>query len=86
MATPMYRPVAPILFFCLLMAAAFPMLAAAQSAQQALEESEACALELSQTSRRAEQRYRAFLKFLPDPVFVFNLDNTVGVTDLFSVL
>jgi PAS domain S-box-containing protein len=46
-------------------------------AQQALKESEACALELSQTSRRAEQRYRAFLEFLPDPVFVFNLDNTV---------
>ena len=26
----------------------------------------------------AEQRYRAFLEFLPDPVFVFNLDNTVS--------
>jgi PAS domain S-box-containing protein len=25
-----------------------------------------------------EQRYRAFLEFLPDPVFVFNLDNTVS--------
>jgi len=47
-------------------------------AQQALKESEACALELSQTSRRAEQRYRAFLEFLPDPVFVFNMDNTVS--------
>jgi PAS domain S-box-containing protein len=47
-------------------------------AQQALSESEACALELSQQSRRAEQRYRAFLKFLPIPVFVFNLDNTVS--------
>ena len=46
-------------------------------AQQALKESETCALELSRTSRRAEQRYRAFLRFLPDPVFVFNLDNTV---------
>jgi len=46
-------------------------------AQQALEESETCALELSQTSRRAKQRYRAFLNFLPDPVFVFNMDNTV---------
>ena len=33
MATPMYRPVAPVLLFCLLMAAAFPNLAAAQSAQ-----------------------------------------------------
>ena len=48
------------------------------AAQQALTESEACALELSQQSRRAEQRYRAFLKFLPIPVFVFNLDNTVS--------
>jgi PAS domain S-box-containing protein len=47
-------------------------------AQQALRESEACALELSEQSRRAEQRYRAFLKFLPIPVFVFNLDNTVS--------
>jgi len=46
-------------------------------AQQALKDSEVCALELSRTSRRAEQRYRAFLEFLPDPVFVFNIDNTV---------
>ncbi|MCK4988166.1 MAG: PAS domain S-box protein, partial [Desulfobacterales bacterium] len=42
-------------------------------AQQALKESEACALELSRQSRWAEQRYQAFLKFLPIPVFVFNL-------------
>ena len=47
-------------------------------AQQALKESETCALELSTTSQRAEQRYRAFLEFLPDPVFVFNMDNTVS--------
>jgi len=47
-------------------------------AQEALKESEACALELSQTSIRAEQRYRAFLEFLPVPVFVFNMDNTVS--------
>jgi len=47
-------------------------------AQRALSESEACALELSQQSRLAEQRYRAFLNFLPIPVFVFNLDNTVS--------
>jgi PAS domain S-box-containing protein len=47
-------------------------------AQQALQASQACALELSETSRRAEQRYRAFLNFLPDPVFVFNLDSTVS--------
>ncbi len=31
-----------------------------------------------QASRRAEQRYRAFLNFLPDPVFAFNLDGTVS--------
>jgi PAS domain S-box-containing protein len=47
-------------------------------ARRALKESETCALELSQQSRLAEQRYRAFLKFLPIPVFVFNLDNTVS--------
>jgi PAS domain S-box-containing protein len=46
--------------------------------QRALKESQECALELSETSRRAEQRYRAFLNFLPDPVFVFNLDSTVS--------
>ncbi len=45
--------------------------------QRALKESEVCALELSRTSRQAKQRYRAFLEFLPDPVFVFNMDNTV---------
>ncbi len=47
------------------------------SAQRALKDSEVCALELSRTSRLAEQRYRAFLEFLPDPVFVFNMDSTV---------
>jgi len=47
-------------------------------AQQALQESRTCAMELSETSRRAEQRYRAFLNFLPEPVFVFNLDHTVS--------
>jgi len=47
-------------------------------AQQALKESQTCAMELSETSRRAEQRYRAFLNFLPEPVFVFNLDHTVS--------
>ena len=31
-----------------------------------------------EASRQAELRYRAFLEFLPDPVFVFNLDNTVS--------
>lgn len=47
-------------------------------AQQSLEESRECALELSEVSRQAERRYRAFLDFLPDPVFVFNLDSTVS--------
>jgi PAS domain S-box-containing protein len=47
-------------------------------AQRALEESQQCALDLSAASRRAEQRYRAFLNFLPIPVFVFNLDSTVS--------
>ena len=47
-------------------------------AEQALKASEECALELSQTSRRAEQRYLAFLNFLPYPVFVFNIDGTVS--------
>ncbi len=31
-----------------------------------------------EASRQAELRYRAFLEFLPDPVFVFNLDSTVS--------
>ena len=31
-----------------------------------------------QASRRAEQRYRAFLNFLPEPVFAFNLDGSVS--------
>jgi PAS domain S-box-containing protein len=47
-------------------------------AQQELEKSQSCALELSEASRRAEQRYRAFLNFLPIPVFVFNMDSTVS--------
>ncbi len=47
-------------------------------AEQALKESESCALELSRASRLAEKRYRAFLNFLPDPVFVFNMDSTVS--------
>jgi PAS domain S-box-containing protein len=46
--------------------------------EQALKESRTCAMELSEAGRRAEQRYRAFLNFLPEPVFVFNLDHTVS--------
>ncbi len=47
-------------------------------AQQALKESEQCALDLSQASQRAEKRFRALLEFLPDPVFAFNMDSTVA--------
>jgi len=46
-------------------------------AQKRAIESEQLARKQYKASRRAERRYRAFLKFLPDPVFVFNLDSTV---------
>ena len=46
--------------------------------QQALEESEQRAQEQYLASRRAELRYQAFLEFLPEPVFVFNMDSTVS--------
>ena len=46
--------------------------------QQELEASRQCSQALYQASSRAERRYRAFLEFLPDPVFVFNLDSTVS--------
>ena len=46
--------------------------------QQELETSQQRAQELFQASFQAEQRYRAFLEFLPDPVFVFNMDSTVS--------
>jgi PAS domain S-box-containing protein len=47
-------------------------------AQRKALASEALAQCQYEASRRAELRYRAFLKFLPDPVFVFNLDGTVS--------
>ncbi len=47
-------------------------------AQKKALESEKLAQCQYEASRRAEHRYRAFLKFLPDPVFVFNLDGTVS--------
>jgi PAS domain S-box-containing protein len=47
-------------------------------AQKKAIESEQLAQSQYEASRRAQQRYQAFLKFLPDPVFVFNLDNTVS--------
>jgi PAS domain S-box-containing protein len=40
--------------------------------------SERRAREQYAASRRAERRYRALMDFLPDPVFVFNLDSTVS--------
>ncbi len=46
-------------------------------AQKRAIESEQLAQKQYEASRRAENRYRAFLKFLPDPVFVSNMDSTV---------
>jgi len=46
-------------------------------AQKRAVESEQLAQKQYEASRRAENRYRAFLKFLPDPVFVSNMDSTV---------
>ena len=40
--------------------------------------SDQCAVERDQARARAEQRYRAFLEFLPEPVFIGNLDSTVS--------
>ena len=48
-----------------------------QARENALE-AESLAHCLYEASRRAEQRYRAFIRFLPDPVLVFNTDNTVS--------
>ncbi len=45
--------------------------------EQALKASEKQTQEQYTASRRAEQRYRSFLEFLPVPVFVFNMDGTV---------
>ncbi|MGD9275048.1 MAG: PAS domain S-box protein, partial [Desulfobacterales bacterium] len=47
-------------------------------AQRKALESEELAQCQYEASRRAEQRYHAFLNFLPDPVFVFNLDGSVS--------
>ena len=47
-------------------------------AQCKARESEQLAQCQYEASRKAEQRYLAFLNFLPDPVFVFNLDGTVS--------
>jgi PAS domain S-box-containing protein len=47
-------------------------------AEQALKASEKQTHEQYMSSRRAEQRYRSFLEFIPVPVFVFNMDSTVS--------
>ena len=46
--------------------------------QLALEKSEQRAQDQYLASRRAEKRYQAFLEFMPEPVFVFNMDSTVS--------
>jgi len=46
--------------------------------QKALEESEQRAQEQYLASRRAELRYQAFLEFIPEPVFVYNMASTVS--------
>jgi PAS domain S-box-containing protein len=46
--------------------------------QQDLEKSRQRAQQQYRASRRAELKYRAFLNFLPVPVFVFNMDSTVS--------
>ncbi len=48
------------------------------TAQQEAIESEQLAQRQYEASHRAEQRYRALLNFLSDPVFVFNLNSTVS--------
>ncbi|MFZ0241315.1 MAG: PAS domain S-box protein [Desulfobacterales bacterium] len=47
-------------------------------AQRRALESEESARRQFEASRLAERRYRAFLNFLPDPVFAFNLDGSVS--------
>jgi len=46
-------------------------------AEKALKESEQCTLKLYETSRRAEQRYRTLLDFIPNPIFVLNQHSRV---------
>jgi PAS domain S-box-containing protein len=45
--------------------------------QKALEKSEQCALDMYAASSRSERRYRALLDFMPDPVFVLDLEHRV---------
>lgn len=46
-------------------------------AQKALEESQRYALDMYAASSRSERRYRALLDFMPDPVFVLDLEHRV---------
>lgn len=46
-------------------------------AEKTLRESEQTNRKLYKASRRAEQRYQALLRFLPDPVFSFDMDGAV---------
>jgi PAS domain S-box-containing protein len=48
-----------------------------QSALQNAQNAEKSAIQLYQESRLAQERLRTLLKFLPDPVFAFTLDNKV---------
>ncbi|WP_291460802.1 PAS domain S-box protein [Desulfobacula sp.] len=48
-----------------------------QSALQDAQNAEKSAIQLYQKSRLAQERLRTLLKFLPDPVFAFTLDNKV---------
>jgi len=48
-----------------------------QSALQDAQNAEKSAIKLYQKTRLAQERLRTLLKFLPDPVFAFTLDNTV---------
>lgn len=49
-----------------------------RKAERALQESERRAHAQFLASKRAERRYRTLLDFMPDPVAVFNMDNTVS--------
>jgi PAS domain S-box-containing protein len=46
--------------------------------QACRSEVQQCSTDLDQADRRSQQRFRTFLDFLPDPLCVFNQDNTVS--------
>ena len=48
-----------------------------QSALQDAQNAEKSAIQLYKKTRLAQERLRTLLKFLPDPVFAFTLDNKV---------